>query len=163
VEEFAAPPPGVARVYVVENEITYLAFPLPADAIVTFGGGYAVRVIESLGWLAGLDLVYWGDLDTHGFAILNRLRQSFPHARSMLMDRATLFAHQSQRVTEPPPTTAALDLLTPAERELYRSLGANAFGTAIRLEQERVSFTAVEVTLASIRDLPLDCQYPALR
>ena len=25
-------------------------------------------------WLATLDLVYWGDLDTHGFAIMNRLR-----------------------------------------------------------------------------------------
>ena len=42
---------------------------------------------------ASLDLVYWGDLDTHGFAILNRLRECFPHARSMLMDRATLLAH----------------------------------------------------------------------
>jgi hypothetical protein len=28
-EEFAAPPPGARRAYVVENEITYLAFPLP--------------------------------------------------------------------------------------------------------------------------------------
>ncbi|MGV9668202.1 Wadjet anti-phage system protein JetD domain-containing protein [Nocardia niigatensis] len=23
-------------------------------------------------------LLYWGDIDTHGFAILDRLRQSFP-------------------------------------------------------------------------------------
>src|SRR5262249_52399597 len=27
-DEFAAPPPGTGRVYVVENEVTYLAFPL---------------------------------------------------------------------------------------------------------------------------------------
>lgn len=154
-EEFAVPPPGIARVYVVENEITYLAFPLAAGSIVIFGGGYAVRVLEPLGWLAGLDLVYWGDLDTHGFAILNRLRQCFPHARSMLMDRATLLAHQSQWVTEPSPTTAVLDLLTPAELELYQALGANVFGPTVRLEQERVSFTALSSAL--------DCQYPALR
>jgi hypothetical protein len=146
--EFAAAPPGVTRVYVVENEITYLAFPLAADAMVIFGGGYAVRVLESLAWLAGLDLVYWGDLDTHGFAILNRLRHCFPHARSMLMDRATLLAHPSQWVTEPSPTTAVLNLLTPAEQELYRALSGDTFGSAVRLEQERVSFAAVEAALA---------------
>jgi hypothetical protein len=146
-DELTAPPPGIRHVYVVENEITYLAFPLAADAIVIFGGGYAVQVLESLGWLASLDVVYWGDLDTHGFAILNRLRQCFPHVRSMLMDRATLLAHPSQWVTEPSPTTAVLNRLTPAERELYHALGANAFGSAVRLEQERVSFTAVERAL----------------
>lgn len=76
----------------VENEITYLAFPLPGDAIVIFGGGYAVDALGPLGWLTDLDLTYWGDIDTHGFAILNRLRHRFGHARSMLMDRATLLA-----------------------------------------------------------------------
>jgi hypothetical protein len=153
----------ITRVYVVENEITYLAFPLAADAMVIFGGGYAVRVLESLAWLTGLDLVYWGDLDTHGFAILNRLRQCFPHARSMLMDRATLLVHQSQWVTEPSPTTATLGLLTPAEQELYRALGADTFGSAVRLEQERVSFTALQAALSRATDKPLDCRYPALR
>ena len=107
-DEFtAAHLPGVTRAYVVENEITYLAFPLPADAIVIFGGGYAVAVLEPLGWLADLDVVYWGDIDTHGFAILNRLRHRFPHARSMLMDRATLLAHRDQWVTEPLPAPRA--------------------------------------------------------
>jgi hypothetical protein len=147
-DEFTTPPPGVTRVFVVENEITYLAFPLVADAIVIFGGGYAVQVLESLSWLTGLDLVYWGDLDTHGFAILNRLRHSFPQSRSMLMDRATLLAHESQWVTEPSPTTADLDLLTPAEQELYRALATNAFGSAVRLEQERISFTSLKRALS---------------
>ena len=50
-DEFAAPPPETKRAYVIENEITYLAFPLPADAMVIFGGGYAVDVLEPLGWL----------------------------------------------------------------------------------------------------------------
>jgi hypothetical protein len=147
-DECTAPPPGTTRAYVVENEITYLAFPLPAAAIVIFGGGYAVQVLESLGWLASLDLVYWGDLDTHGFAILNRLRHSFPRARSMLMDRATLLAHQTQWVTEPSPTAADLGLLTPAEQELYRALVTGQFGPAIRLEQERVSFSFLERALS---------------
>jgi hypothetical protein len=136
--------PGVTRAYIVENEITYLAFPLAPEAIVLFGDGYAVNVLERLTWLADLDLVYWGDLDTHGFAILNRLRHRFPRARSILMDRDTLLAHQSQWVTESTPTRAALGLLTPPEQELYADLVNGTFGPAIRLEQERISFAALE-------------------
>lgn len=147
-DELTAPPSRIARAYVIENEITYLAFPLPPDAIVIFGGGYAVQILQSLEWLAGLVLVYWGDLDTHGFAILNRLRRHFPNARSLLMDRDTLLAHQHQWITEPVPTTAALDLLAPAEQDLYRALCAGVFGPAVRLEQERISFAAIAQALA---------------
>jgi hypothetical protein len=147
-DEFAAPPPGASRAYVVENEITYLALPLPGDAIVIFGGGYAVDVLEPLGWLTDLDLVYWGDIDTHGFAILNRLRHRFGHARSMLMDRATLLAHRGQWVTEPRPTAASLDLLDADEAELYRDLRDGTLGPSVRLEQERIAFAAIERALA---------------
>jgi hypothetical protein len=66
-------------------------------------------------------------------------------------------------VTEPSPTTAVLNLLTPAEQQLYRALGANMFGSAVRLEQERVSFTALEAALSGAGDKPLDCQCPRLR
>ena len=79
-DEFAAAPEHVTSVYVVENETTYLALPVPAAAMVIFGAGYAVPVLEPLGWLFGRDVVYWGDIDTHGFAILHRLRRRFPHA-----------------------------------------------------------------------------------
>jgi hypothetical protein len=150
-EELTAPPPGVSRAYLVENEITYLAFPLPAAAMVVFGGGYAVDALAPLGWLTGLDLVYWGDIDTHGFAILNRLRRRFGHARSILMDRATLLAHRSQWVTESQPTAVRLDLLDQAEADLYRDLVDGAFGPSVRLEQERISFAALEQALS--RDL----------
>jgi hypothetical protein len=34
-------------------------------------------------------VLYWGDLDTHGFAILDELRAHCPHAESLLMNRAT--------------------------------------------------------------------------
>jgi hypothetical protein len=145
--ELTAAPAGVTRAYILENEVTYLAFPLAADAVVLFGGGYAVNILAGLGWLAALDLTYWGDLDTHGFAILNRLRSRFPHARSILMDRKTLLAHQSQWVTEKTPTKAALVLLTPAEQDLYQDLVEGTFGPAVRLEQERVSFASLEYVL----------------
>jgi hypothetical protein len=149
-DELAAPPPAITRAYIVENEVTYLAFPLPAEAMVIFGGGYAVDALESLAWLRVLDVIYWGDIDTHGFAILNRLRHHLPQARSILMDHATLQAHRAQWVREPTPTTAALDLLDPAEQSLYRDLVTSEFGPAIRLEQERISFAAIERALVTL-------------
>jgi hypothetical protein len=148
-DEMMAIPPGITAAYVVENEITYLAFPAVEGALAIFGGGYAVSALESLGWLADVDLHYWGDIDTHGFAILNRLRRRFPHARSMLMDRETLLAHSGQWVTEPNPVDTRLDLLDPAEDALYRDLVSHALGQSVRLEQERVRFTALEEALHS--------------
>jgi hypothetical protein len=147
VNELTAAPEGVTRAYILENEVTYLAFPLADDAIALFGDGYAVNILAKLNWLTTLDLTYWGDLDTHGFAILNRLRSRFPSARSILMDRETFLAHQSQWVTEKTPTKAALDLLTPAEQDLYQDLVDGTFGPAVRLEQERVSFASLEHVL----------------
>jgi hypothetical protein len=146
-EELAAAPPECSSVYVIENDISYLAFPPVEDAVAIFGEGYAVSVLERQDWLADRRLVYWGDLDTHGFAILDRLRRSFPHARSMLMDRATLLAHEGQWVTEPSPHVSALPLLRPAEAELYRDLVEDTLGRSVRLEQERISYAAIERAL----------------
>jgi hypothetical protein len=143
IDELARHPPVASTVYVIENEITYLAFPPVADAAAILGGGYAVPTLQPLTWLASRRLVYWGDIDTHGFAILNRLRQVFPDTESMLMNRATLLAHDGQWVREPTPTDVPLPLLDPSEAALYRDLVEDAFGPAVRLEQERVRFSAL--------------------
>jgi hypothetical protein len=143
-EDFAAAPAGVIRAYVLENEITYLASPCPPGAMLVLGGGYAVPVLESLEWLGGLDLVYWGDIDTHGFVILDRMRQRFPRVRSMLMDRTTLLAHLDQWVTEPNPATSRLEFLDSDEAALYADLVADRLGRSVRLEQERIGFGLIE-------------------
>jgi len=146
-EELTAPPPGTRRAFIIENETTYLAFPLPPDSVVMYGSGYAAGLLASLSWLAGLDLVYWGDIDTHGLAILSGVRYRFPHIRSILMDEVTLLAHCSQWGTEPDPTSAALPHLTPAEQSLYQSLLNGTFGEHLRLEQEFISFASVVAAL----------------
>jgi hypothetical protein len=143
-EDFAAAPAGVTRAYVLENEITYLASPCPPGAMLVLGGGYAVPVLESLEWLGGLDLVYWGDIDTHGFVILDRMRERFPRVRSMLMDRTTLLAHLDQWVTEPNPATSRLEFLDSDEAALYADLVADRLGRSVRLEQERIGFGLIE-------------------
>jgi hypothetical protein len=150
ITEFAAPPDGISQVYIMENEITYVAFPLPAAAMVILGGGYAVPVLAPLRWLAGLDVVYWGDIDTDCFAILNQLRRHLPTARSMLMDHATLLGHREHWITEPSPTTASLDRLDQAESALYADLISNAYAPSVRLEQERIRFAAVEAAVAGM-------------
>jgi hypothetical protein len=144
VSELADMPPAARTVFVVENEITYLAFPTVEDAVVIFGEGYAASRLRPLKWLAQKNLVYWGDIDTHGFAILNSVRRSFESARSMLMDRATLLAHEGQWVGEPNPTSEHLEVLLPDEASLYTDLVEGVLGRSVRLEQERISYAAID-------------------
>ncbi|RKN50273.1 Wadjet anti-phage system protein JetD domain-containing protein [Micromonospora endolithica] len=148
-EELAAVPSPVSTVYVVENEITFLAFPAIEDAAIILGGGYAVAKLESLAWLLDRNLIYWGDIDTHGFEILNRIREIFPHVRSMLMDRETLLAHRGHWGTEPSPTRRALSRLTAEERALVGELLDDVFAPSLRLEQEYVQYSVLSDALLS--------------
>ena len=149
-DELARSPLTARRIFAVENEITYLAFPDVADSAIIFGSGYAAAALAPLTWLGDRELVYWGDLDTHGFAILNVLRAYFRGATSMLMDRRTLFDHEGQWVTEPSQSVGVLEHLTDAEQRLYADLVDHTFGSSVRLEQERIRFSAVERALAEL-------------
>lgn len=148
VDELAKVELAVTTVFIVENRATFLTFPEVPDSIVIFGGGYGVTVLEGVPWLRHREVIYWGDLDTHGFAILSRLRARVPTVRSMLMDRSTLLAHQEQFVREPNPTNAVLDALTDDEDALYRDLIEDRYGPSLRLEQERVGFSHVRDAIA---------------
>jgi hypothetical protein len=72
--QFIALAPPAARVYVTENELNMLAFPPLADAMVIFGGGYVINRPRDIDRLRDRELACWGDTDTHGSAILDRLR-----------------------------------------------------------------------------------------
>jgi hypothetical protein len=136
------------EVIIVENEVTYLSLPNRPGTLALFGGGYAVTAIGPIpAWLQHRRVYYWGDLDTHGFAILNRLRSILPDVRSLLMDRETLLAHRGQWVTEPSQVKAHLPGLTAAEAALHQDLVEGTFGDAVRLEQERVSFVLLSHAL----------------
>jgi hypothetical protein len=149
-DELAQVPLGVERIFVVENEVTCLAFPAACRSLLIFGGGYAVSRVSRLDWLGELLLYYWGDIDTHGFAILDRLRSSFPSVRSMLMDRATLLAHETHWDHEPVPVNTDLAHLTTDEAALYQDLVEDVFGPAVRLEQERIGYPMLETVVSAI-------------
>ena len=133
----------LSKVFITENEINFLAFPDVPGAMVIFGAGYGFDNLASSSWLHRTAISYWGDIDTHGFAILNQLRGVFPHAVSFLMDQPTFLAHRSLWGVEPQPETGVLVRLTAEERVLYDQLRRNHWGDRVRLEQERIGFEFV--------------------
>lgn len=141
----------VLAALIVENEISYLSVPVPEGGVVVWGKGFEVDRVGSLPWLGAAEVHYWGDLDTHGFAILDRLRAWLPQTRSVLMDRATLLRHRERWGQEPRPTVARLRHLSPDEAALYEDLVSDRFAERLRLEQERIDWAWVEQRLAIVK------------
>ncbi|MBM1144511.1 hypothetical protein GN155_012065 [Alcanivorax sp. ZXX171] len=141
VDQLAQLDPGADTVFITENEINGLAFPPFSNALVIFGLGYRVEALRHFPWLADRRIYYWGDIDTHGFAILHRFRQAFPQARSLLMDRATLDAHRPVwgREDDARRFRGELRNLTEAEQALYETLSEDRLAPALRLEQEHIA------------------------
>jgi hypothetical protein len=122
-----------------------------AKAIVVFGAGYCWDALAPATWLNRCGVHYWGDIDTHGFAILDRLRSHFPHVVSFLMDRETLMAHREHWGEEPEPLEQALTRLTVEEAALYDELRRGSLQPRLRLEQERVGFNSLRQTMPNGR------------
>ena len=140
----------VENVFVTENEINFLAFPRAARSVVVFGAGYGFDMFARARWLHDRRFYYWGDIDTHGFAILDQLRCLFPHTRSFLMNRATLMAHRSLWGRDSHQETRDLPRLDPEEQALYDDLRYNRLGDRLRFEQERVGFDWVIKSVAGL-------------
>lgn len=137
-------------VFVFENLESVLAMPDWADAVAVHGSGYAVDNVARLPWVHGARVIYWGDLDSHGFAILSRLRKHLPHVNSTLMAEGTLIDHKDLWVQEPKPHTGVFPELTGTETRALARLRAEG---DVRLEQERIpwatALAALKATAAS--------------
>lgn len=150
IEDLARLDLGVGDVVVTENEVNGLALPAQARTLVLFGQGYALERLAEVPWLARRRLLYWGDIDTHGFAMLDRFRRVFPRTVSLMMDRATLLAHRRMWVQERDQCLEQLPHLDAAESALHRELLSGAHGEHVRLEQERIGFGWVKAALARL-------------
>jgi hypothetical protein len=123
-----------------ENLVNFLALPELPDTLAIYGGGYGFSSLKDAQWLRNCEVYYWGDLDTHGFQILDQLRAVHPHVVSVLMDEETLLAHREAWSRESAPSHAALTRLAPAEAALYEALRNDNYGIAVRLEQELIDW-----------------------
>lgn len=150
MQSFAKLNPNIQRIIIVENEINYLTLPQIENAWAIFGAGYGWAHIATAKWLQQCEIYYWGDIDTHGFAILNQLREYFPHTISFLMDENTLLSNRTFWTTEHKPTAMELKNLTDAEQRLYIALKSQKWGNNIRLEQEFVPFSQIKNTLTQL-------------
>lgn len=140
----------VHTVIATENQVNFLALPDQPGTLALYGGGYGFSSLRDADWLRGCRVLYWGDIDTHGFRILDQLRAVHPHVESVLMDEETLLAHREACGGEPTPSHAVLTRLNPSEAALYEALVNDAYGPAARLEQELISWDWVQQRLSDL-------------
>lgn len=124
---------------IVENLQTAISLPDLPHTIAVAHLGYHVDVLGRLPWLASLRCFYWGDIDTHGLAILSRARKYLPTLESLMMDKETLLEFKDLWAFEKDQSTVMyLEGLTEPEQNIFNALKNNVWGTGVRLEQERI-------------------------
>ncbi|KAA6435250.1 hypothetical protein FQ330_05740 [Agrococcus sediminis] len=139
IDELARLEVGAPTVLVLENLETLLSLP-PLDGVVAVhGSGFAVAELARVPWIVATQVLYWGDLDSNGFAILHRLRTALPRVRSLLMDEAVLLAHRDLWVPEPKPARGSYPTLEAHEQAALDRLRDEG---DMRLEQERIPWRA---------------------
>ena len=141
-------------VFICENLVSVLSFPQVARSIAIHGSGYAVSALAEIEWLENVPIIYWGDLDSNGFAILNQLRHHHDNVTSMMMDQETLAKHRELCVVEEKPNTGTFDRLTKEEQETLRVLLTG--DTALRLEQERIGWQYATAKIAETANAALN-------
>jgi len=153
LSQFLAFEPKEDLVFITENKVNGLSFPAVGNAMVLFGLGYGIEMLKDAIWLKKKHIVYWGDIDSHGFAILSQLRSYFPHVSSLCMDENTLIQHKSLWGKEPDDKRCEHDLehLTTAEKKLFQQLQRDHFDHSLRLEQERIRHTWLQQQLKELQ------------
>jgi len=148
IEHMSRYKPAVSKVFITENEVNGLCFPDVNESMVIFGLGYGVDILKTVNWLQEKEIYYWGDIDTHGFSMLDQVRSFLPQAKSILMSEDILLEARDMWVIENKPFLGSLSRLTDDEKELFYSLQDNVWGNNVRLEQERISYSRVVEEIA---------------
>jgi hypothetical protein len=143
-------------VLVVENRDSRLWFPAVEGALVVEGGGKAAAsLLAGVPWVRHAEnVVYWGDIDADGFAILDHFRRTLAapgddgapgrDVASILMDAmaAQRYAHlgvSTDKDGRPiPPSSAHLPHLGAAETAAYHAVATAGPAEFRRIEQERL-------------------------
>lgn len=112
-----------SRALVVENLETAYCLPDFPGTVAFVGLGNAVSLASTMPWMKDVPVIYWGDIDTHGFTILARARKVFGNVTSTLMDETTLKAFLDRSIPEPVQSFSAdVAHLSEGEAAVYRGL-----------------------------------------
>ncbi|WP_407282735.1 Wadjet anti-phage system protein JetD domain-containing protein [Methanolobus sp. WCC1] len=128
------------RVFILENKtnvLNFLTLPSMKDSIAIFGKGFGVGTLKGAEWLTEKQIIYWGDIDPHGFQILSQIRGYFPQTQSCMMDLDTFREFEDLVVTGACTDVTELEHLTPEEHLLFNHLCG--LETNNRLEQEKIT------------------------
>lgn len=145
------------RVFILENGTNisnvynFLTLPALNNSIAIFGKGFQISLLKDADWLSDKQIIYWGDIDVHGFQILSQLRGYFQKTQSCLMDIETFSEFKHLAVTGAKTDRTELTNLSPEESQLYKyllSLEEND-----RLEQEKIPHTYALKKIAEQLDL----------
>jgi len=137
-------------IVICENRDTAQLFPPLVGGIAIEGDGLAsAGILSRFSWITDCPrIVYWGDIDTAGYEILNSLRASGVPATSILMDEPTYehYEHYGTFVDHrgrPIPCAArkALPELADHERDIYHKLTDPEWTRVRRIEQEKIALT----------------------
>ncbi|MGI5204852.1 Wadjet anti-phage system protein JetD domain-containing protein [Spirillospora sp. CA-108201] len=159
-------------VLVVENRDSRLWFPPVPDAIVVEGGGKAAAaLLAHVPWIRAADhVVYWGDIDADGYAILDRFRAALAEpapdgappkpVTSILMDATDLHRYAGHGLNHDKdgrpikPSSENLPHLTEAERTAYDTVATAGPTPFRRIEQEAVPLSHAAARLLDVSTRP---------
>lgn len=136
LSDFEALELPVENILIAENKMNFLTLPLLESTVAIWsGGGFNIAYLKNALWLSEKKILYWGDIDEHGFQILHQLRSYHRHAQSVMMDRTTFETFQNYAVSGARNKSQNLNLLTKDENDLFQYLKALEKN---RLEQEKI-------------------------
>lgn len=144
-------------VLISENKDTALHFPPTPQAIAVEGVGRGGKTAAAFPWLRNAPtVIYWGDIDSDGYEILNGYREDFNrNIPSILMDPNTYNTYEPygtplDRKGNPIAPGVPRDTrhLTADERAVYETIRSDTHTGHRRIEQERIPLSvALEAAL----------------
>jgi hypothetical protein len=117
--------------------------------VVEGGGKAAAALLADVPWIRAADhVVYWGDIDADGYAILDRFRAALARpVGSILMDATDLHRYSRHGVNHDRagrpigPSSEHLPHLTGAETTAYHTIATAGPTPFRRIEQEAIPLT----------------------
>ena len=127
--------PSCSNIFVVENKMNFLTLPNMKNSIsIWSGGGFSISLIQNIDWIKGKNIYYWGDIDEHGFEILNQFKTCFSGTKSILMEKRILEQFNSYITNGETSKALSLSALDATEKEVFEFVRTNQ----VRLEQEKI-------------------------